>query len=63
MTVEFGMELRRSACGDGALRFGVVSAGGGAEGTSVGTHRVTLRLNALTESGEPLDVDDRGDGE
>lgn len=63
VTVEFGMELRRSARGDGALRFGVVSAGGGAERASVGTHRVTLRLDARTESGEPLDVDDRDDGE
>jgi hypothetical protein len=40
----------------------VVSAGGGAERASVGTHRVTLRLNARTESGETLDVDDRDDG-
>ncbi|MFE7561970.1 trypco2 family protein [Kitasatospora sp. NPDC057500] len=63
VTVEFGMELRRLARGDGGLRFGVVSAGGGVERTSVGTHRVTLRLNARTESGEPLDVADRDDDE
>ena len=63
VTVEFGMELRRSARGDGALRFGVVSAGGGAERASVGTHRVTLRLKARTESGGTVDVNDWDGGE
>lgn len=41
VTVEFGLELQRSAKADGGLRFGVVSVGGSGERGSVATHRVT----------------------
>lgn len=62
VTVEFGLELQRSAKGDGAFRFGVVSAGGGGERARRATHTVTLKLAAHTDTGGPVDVSDEDDG-
>lgn len=61
VTVEFGLELQRSAKGDGGLRFGVVSAGGSGERTQRATHKVSLRLGAHTDVGGPVDVSDEDD--
>lgn len=61
VTVELGMELQRSANGNGGLRFGVVSLSGGGERARHGTHTVSLRLNAHTDTGEVVDVADLDD--
>ncbi|MCZ0988317.1 trypco2 family protein [Streptomyces diastatochromogenes] len=61
VTVEFGLELQRSAKGDGGFRFGVVSAGAHGERARRTTHTVTLRLAARTEAGGPVDVNDVDD--
>lgn len=61
VTVEFGMELQRSARGDGGLRFGVVSVAGGGERVRRGTHTVSLRLSAHTDTGGVVDVSDQDD--
>jgi hypothetical protein len=61
VTVEFGLELQRSAKGDGQLRFGVVSVGGGGEQVRRATHKVSLRLSARTDAGGPVDVRDEDD--
>lgn len=61
VTVEFGLELQRSAKGDGAFRFGVVGAGGGGERARRTTHTVTLRLAARTDEDGPVDVSDVDD--
>lgn len=61
VTVEFGLELHRAAKGDGQLRFGVVSVGGGGERGRRATHNVTLKLSALTDAGGPVNVNDEDD--
>lgn len=61
VTVELGLELQRSAKGDGAFRFGVVSAGAGGERARRTTHTVTLRLAARTDEDGPVDVNDVDD--
>ncbi|MGP4091584.1 trypco2 family protein [Streptomyces sp. KR55] len=61
VTVEFGLELQRSAKGDGAFRFGVVSVGGGGERARRATHTVTLKLGARTDAGGSVDVSDEDD--
>jgi len=61
VTVELGLELQRSAKGDGGLRFGVVSMGGSGERSRHATHTVSVRLSARTDDGEPVDVSDKDD--
>jgi NTP-dependent ternary system trypsin peptidase co-occuring protein len=61
VTMELGMELQRSARGDGGLRFGVVSVAGGGEQARHATHTVSLRLSAHTDAGEAVDVSDQDD--
>ena len=61
VTVELGMELQRSARGDGGLRFGVVSVTGGGERARHATHTVSLRLSAHTAAGGAVDVSDLDD--
>ncbi|MER7951486.1 trypco2 family protein [Streptomyces sp. NPDC096079] len=43
--LELQLELRQSLKGDGKLTFGVVTAGGGGERTSVRTHKLKIRLS------------------
>ncbi|MCC3326493.1 trypco2 family protein [Nocardia abscessus] len=62
VTVEFGLELQRSAKGSGGFRFGVVSADVGGDLSRRATHKVSLKLNALTDVGGPVDVNDEDDG-
>jgi hypothetical protein len=63
VTVELGLELHRSAKGDGGLRFGVVSMGGSGERSRQATHHVSVRLSAHTDEGGPVDVSDEDDDE
>jgi len=63
VTVELGLELQRSAKGDGGLRFGVVSVGASGERGSSATHRVSVRLTARTDDGWPVEVSDEDEGE
>lgn len=58
VTVEFGLELQRSARAEGGFRFGVVSASAQGEGARRTTHTVTLRLAARSDTGGPVDVND-----
>lgn len=58
ITMEFGLELVRSAKGDGGLRFGVVSAGLGGERARKATHTITLKLSAHDDDGGPVDIGD-----
>lgn len=62
VTVEFGLEVQRSARGDGGFRFGVVSAGAGGDRTRRATHTVTLKLSARTDAGDLVEVNDEDDG-
>ena len=61
VTVEFALELQRSAKRDGAFRFGVVSGGAGGEQARRATHRVSLKLSARTLEGGSVDVNDEDD--
>jgi hypothetical protein len=63
VTVEFGLELQRSAKADGGLRFGVVSVGGSGERARGATHKVSVRLSAHTDDGGFVEVSDEDDGE
>jgi hypothetical protein len=63
VTIEFGLELQRTAKGNGEFRFGVVSLGGGGERGRRATHKVSLRLKAHTDDGEPVDIRDEDDDE
>lgn len=63
VTIEFGLELQRSAKGNGEFRFGVVSLGGGGERGRRATHKVSLRLKAHTDDGGPVDIRDEDDEE
>jgi Trypsin-co-occurring domain 2 len=64
ITVEFEVELVRKRGADGALRFGLFTAGGRGERTSQSTHRVALKLVPRGSGGEGIDIgDDIGDEE
>jgi hypothetical protein len=58
ITMQFGLELVRSAKGDGGLRFGVVSVGAGGEHARKATHTVSLKLSAYGDDGSPVDIGD-----
>jgi Trypsin-co-occurring domain 2 len=58
ITMQFGVELVRSARGDGGLRFGVVSVGVAGEHARHATHTITLKLAAHTDAGGGVDVSD-----
>jgi hypothetical protein len=62
VTIELALELRRSAKAEGALRFAVISAGGGGERSRTATHRVSLRLKGRMLEGGPVDISDEEDG-
>jgi NTP-dependent ternary system trypsin peptidase co-occuring protein len=61
VTIEFGLELQRSAHANGGLRFGVVSVDGSGQRDRKATHTVTVRLTAHGEDGAPVDVSDVDD--
>jgi hypothetical protein len=63
VTVEFGLELQRTAKRDGGLRFGVVSVGAGGDRARRATHKVSVKLSAQSQDGGTVNVSDEDDGE
>ena len=57
--MEFAVEIRRDAGGEGGVQLGVLTLKAGGGGSSATTHRVRLELTPQTGSGDPYEVRDR----
>ena len=54
ITLEFQVEVERTAEGKGGIKFWVVDLGGKLSQASTTTHRITVPLKPVTEDGEPV---------
>jgi hypothetical protein len=60
--MEFAVAVTREAGGEAGVKFWVVSLGGKGTLTSETTHRVTLQLQPLAQSGQDFVINDTVDG-
>jgi Trypsin-co-occurring domain 2 len=54
VSMEFQVELEKSAGGSGGIKFWVVELGGEASRTSTVTHSLSLSLKPVTADGKPV---------
>ena len=60
--MELEIEVGREAEGKGGIKWWLIEAGGGTKQSSSSTHKIKLRLDPLTISGDPVDVSNAGGG-